>query len=154
MTFEIFSSLKSHIIRWPRHVLMAGGLCLLVACGGGGGGSSPSAGTSMAPTITLTRSDAGASVYPGNAAMVLPQFNYGSGTLNWTDSSGAAHSQPVVAGTALSVTPSQTTTYTLSVTYQDPTTVRTSLITGTAALTVNVVSLALVGRALAPAGEE
>ena len=156
MTFEIFSSLKSHIIRWPRHVLMAGGLCLLVACGGGGGGSSPSAGTSMAPTITLTRSDAGASVYPGNAAMVLPQFNYGSGTLNWTDSSGAAHSQPVVAGTALSVTPSQTTTYTLSVTYQDPTTVRTSLITGTAALTVNVVTppslVASLSLSTAPSG--
>jgi N-acetylneuraminic acid mutarotase len=88
--------------------------------------------------------------------MVLPQFNYGSGTLNWTDSSGTAHSQPVVAGTAVSVTPSQTTTYTLSVTYQDPTTVRTSLITGTAALTVNVVTppslVASLNLSTAPAG--
>lgn len=140
MTYEIFSSFKSRIIRWPRHLLMAGGLCLLAACGGGGGGSSPSAGTSAPPTITLTRSDAGAAVYPGNTAMVLPQFNYGSGTLNWTDSSGTAHSQPVVAGTAVSVTPSQTTTYTLSVIYQDPTTVRTSLVTGTATLEVSVVT--------------
>jgi hypothetical protein len=140
MTYEIFSSLKSRIIRWPRHLLMAGGLCLLVACGGGGGGSSPSAGTSAAPTITLTRSDAGASVYPGNSAMLLPQFNYGSATLNWVDSSGTSHSQPVVAGTAVSVTPSQSTTYTLSVTYQDPTTVRTSMLTGTATREVTVVA--------------
>ena len=156
MTFEIFNSLMSRIIRWPRHVFMAGGLCLLVACGGGGGGSSSSAGTSAAPTITLTRSDAGASVYPGNIAMVLPQFNYGSGTLKWTDSSGAAHNQPVVAGTAVSVTPSQTTTYTLSVTYQDPTTVRPSLITGTAALTVTVVTppnlVASLNLSTAPSG--
>lgn len=141
MTFEIFSSIQSHFIRWARHSIMAGGLCLLVACGGGGGGgSSPSAGTSTAPTITLTRSDGGGPVYPGNTAMVLPQFNYGSGTLNWVDSSNISHSQPVVAGTPVSVNPSQTTTYTLSVNYQDPTTVRTSILNGTAALTVTVVT--------------
>ena len=141
MTYEIFSSLKSHIIRWPRHLFMAGGLCLLVACGGGGGGgASPSSGASSPPTITLTRTDGGGSVYPGNNAMLLPQFNYGSGTLNWVDSSGVSHTQPVVAGTAMAVNPSQTTTYTLSVTYQDPTTVRSSMLTGTAALTVTVVA--------------
>ena len=72
--------------------------------------------------------------------MVLPQFNYGSGTLSWVDNSGTSHNQPVVAGTPMSVTPSQTTTYTLTVTYQDPTTVRTSMQTGTASLTVTVVS--------------
>jgi hypothetical protein len=88
----------------------------------------------------LTRSDNGSSVYPGNTAMVLPQFNYGSGTLSWTDSSGTGHNQPVVAGTAVAVTPSQTTTYTLTVSYQDPTTVRPSLLTGTANLPVTVVS--------------
>jgi Galactose oxidase, central domain len=157
MTFEIFSSLKSHIIRWPRHLLMAGSLCLLVACGGGGGGgSSPSGGTTAVPTIALTRSDGGASVYPGNTALVLPQFNYGTGALSWTDSSGAGHSQPVVAGTPVAVTPSQTTTYTLSVTYQDPTTVRTSLVTGSATLPVTVVSppslLASLSLSTAPTG--
>lgn len=140
MTFEIFNSLKSRIVRWPSHLLMAGGLCLLVACGGGGGGASPSGGTSAPPTITLTRSNNGGAIYPGNTAMVLPQFNYGSGTLNWTDASGTAHSQPMVAGTSVAVNPSQTTTYTLSVTYQDPSTVRTSMITGTASLTITVVS--------------
>ena len=141
MTFEIISSLKSHIIRWPRHLLMAGSLCMLVACGGGGGGgSSPTAGTSAPPTITLTRSDGGGSVYPGNTALLLPQFNYGSGTLSWTDSSNTAHSQPVVAGTAVAVNPSQTTTYTLSVTYPDPTNFRAPAITGTVAVTVTVVS--------------
>ena len=140
MTYEFFCSFKSLIIRWPRHLLMAGGLCLLVACGGGGGGASSSGGTSTPPTITLTRTDGGGSVYPGNNAMLLPQFNYGSGTLSWVDSSGASHTQPVVAGTAMAVNPSQTTTYTLSVTYQDPTTVRSSMLTGTAALTVTVVA--------------
>jgi len=141
MTFEILSSLKSNIIRWPRHLLMAGSLCLLVACGGGGGGgSSASGGVTALPSITLTRSDAGGSVYPGNTAMLLPQFNYGNGVLNWIDSSNVSHSQPVVAGTPMSVNPSQTTTYTLSVTYQDPTTVRASMLTGRAALAVTVVS--------------
>ena len=78
MTYEIFSSLKSHIIRWPRHLLMVGGICMLAACGGGGGGSSSTGGVATLPTITLTRSDSGGAVYPGNTAMVLPQFNYGS----------------------------------------------------------------------------
>jgi len=140
MTYEFFSSFKSHIIRWPRHLLMAGSLCLLVACGGGGGGSGSSPGISTAtPTFTLTRSDGGSSVYPGNTALLLPQFNYGTATLNWIDSSNTSHTQPVVAGTAVAVNPSQTTTYTLLVTYQDPTTVRTSMLTGTATQTVTVV---------------
>lgn len=115
-------------------------LCLLVACGGGGGGgSSPSSGTATAPVVNLTRSDGGASVYPGNTALVLPQFNYGSGVLSWRDSSGTLHTQPVVAGTPVAVNPSQTTPYTLSVVYQDPTTVRTSMVTSSATLSVTVV---------------
>ena len=141
MTYEFFSSFKSLFIRWPRYVLIAGSLGLLVACGGGGGGgTSSTGGATVAPTIALTRSDSGGSVYPGNTAMVLPQFNYGSGTLSWVDSSGTSHNQPVVAGTPVSVTPSQTTPYTLTVVYQDPTTVRTSMLTGTASLTVTVVA--------------
>ena len=140
MTFEIFSAIKSHIIRWPRHLLMAGGLCLLAACGGGGGGGSSSGGTTTVPSIALTRSDGGTSVYPGNTALLLPQFNYGSGVLSWTDSSSTLHTQPVVAGTPVAVTPSQTTPYTLSVTYQDPTTVRTSMVTGSTTLSVTVVN--------------
>ena len=139
MNFEIISAIESHIIRWPRHLLMAGGLCLLAACGGGGGGGSSSGDTTTVPSIALTRSDGGASVYPGNTALLLPQFNYGSGVLSWTDSSSTMHTQPVVAGTPVAVTPSQTTPYTLSVTYQDPTTVRTSMVTGSTTLSVTVV---------------
>lgn len=139
MTYEIFSSLKSHIIRWPRHLLMAGGLCLLVACGGGGGGGSSNAyaipGT---PTVSLTRSDGGASVYSGNTALLLPQFSYGSGSLSWSDSSGA-HTQAVSAGTPVQVTPTATTRYTLTVQYQDPTTVRTSILSTSASMDVTVI---------------
>lgn len=155
MTYEIFSSLKSHIIRWPRHLLMAGGLCLLVACGGGGG-TSPSGGTATPPTIAVTRSDDGGSVYPGNTAKLLPQFSYGTATLNWVDSTGAPQSLPVVAGTAVDVSPSQTTTYTLSVTYQDPTTVRTSMLTSSSTLEVQVVAppslAANLGLVISPSG--
>jgi hypothetical protein len=135
---------RLHILGIARRVarlITGASLCLLVACGGGGGGgsSNPSSGTTTAPVISLTRSDGGASVYPGNTALVLPQFNYGSGVLSWTDSSGAGHTQPVVAGTPVGVTPSQTTPYTLSVTYQDPTTVRTSMVTSSTTLSVTVV---------------
>lgn len=69
-----------------------------------------------------------------------PSSIYGTGTLNWVDGSGVSHTQPVVAGTGVTVTPSQTTNYTLSVSYQDPTTVRTSVLTGTATQNVTVVA--------------
>lgn len=131
----------SDLARQIARFLTAASLCLLVACGGGGGGgSSPSSGTATTPIVSLTRSDGGASVYPGNTALVLPQFNYGTGVLSWTDSSGTVHTQPVVAGTPVAVTPSQTTPYTLSVVYQDPTTVRTSMVTSRTTLSVTVVS--------------
>ncbi|BDU57690.1 hypothetical protein LMORI2_06720 [Limnohabitans sp. MORI2] len=143
MTYEIFSSIKSHIIRWPRHLLMAGGLCLLVACGGGGGGGATSSATFTAPSApspTLTRTDGGANINPGFQATFVPLFSYGTGRL--TASDGSISSRVVNSGEAITVNPSTTTTYTLVVNYQDPTTVRTSILqTAPVSLTVTVNTL-------------
>jgi len=140
MTYEIFSSLKSSIIRWPRHLLMAGGLCLLVACGGGGGGGATSSATFTAPSApspTLTRTDGGANINPGFQATFVPLFSYGTGRL--TASDGSISNRAVNSGEAIRVTPLTNTTYTLVVSYQDPTTVRPSILqTSPVALTVNV----------------
>lgn len=131
MTFEIFSSLKSLIIRWPRHLLMAGSLCLLVACGGGGGGGggSSASGTYTAPSApvpSLVRTDGGATVNPGYPALFVPLFSYGTGRL--TASDGSFTNRAVNSGEAIRVTPLTNTTYTLVVSYQDPTTVRPSIL--------------------------
>ena len=144
MTFEIFSSLKSHIIRWPRHLLMAGGLCLLVACGGGGGGggttSSATYTAPSAPVPTLTRTDGGAAINPGFQAVFVPLFSYGTGRLSSSD--GTITNRSVTSGEAITVNPSATTTYSLTVSYQDPTTVRTSILqTAPVSLTVTVNTL-------------
>ena len=86
MTYEIFSSFKSHIIRWPRHLLMVGGLCLLVACGGGGGGSGGVAGSTTAQKPTYSLSLQTASVYAnGKPAVLIPKYDIGSGQLTCTD---------------------------------------------------------------------
>jgi len=136
MTYEIFSSLKSHIIRWPRHLLMAGGLCLLVACGGGGGGSTSSLG--VAPTISLTRSGSADPIYSGNAALLLPTFNYGTAVLSWQDAQGQTQIQAATSNAPIQVNPTQTTTYTLTVSYQDPSTVRPQTLTATATQQVTI----------------
>jgi len=126
MTFEIFSSFKSHIIRWPRHLLMAGGLCLLVACGGGGGGGSTS--TVNAPTtdpvVTFTRNDGIATVYATNTISLLPHFSYGTGKITWTDSNNVAQSHTITSDTPLTDSPTQNTVYTLTVSFPDPTNIR------------------------------
>lgn len=142
MTYEIISSLKSRIIRWPRHLLMAGGLCLLVACGGGGGGGATSSATYVAPSApspTLTRTDGGANINPGFQATFVPLFSYGTGRLSASDGS---ISRAVNSGEAITVAPNATTTYTLMVNYQDPTTVRTSILQAApVSLTVTVNAL-------------
>ena len=117
------------------------GLSWMVACGGGGGSTTPAAGAGIsAPTLSLTRADQGGAIYSGNSAKLLPQFNYGTGSLSWVDSAQISHSQTVTAGTPVDVTPTVTTTYTLTVSYQDPSTVRSSLITASTTLTVNIVA--------------
>ena len=94
MNFEIFSAIKSPFIRWLRHLLAVGGLCLLVACGGGGGGGSTSS-TGAAPAIALARSGSADPIYSGNAALLLPTFNYGLAVVSWLDAQGATQLQAV-----------------------------------------------------------
>ncbi len=145
MTYEIFSSIKSHIIRWPRHLLMAGSLCLLVACGGGGGGGSASPSTTAPPTVTFTQVNSGATVYSGNRVQMTPSFNYGSGVITWTDGNGQAQTRQVVnPGTPIDDYPTASTTYTLTVRYQDPTTVRPNELTTIKTITVNITAIDLV----------
>jgi hypothetical protein len=145
MTYEIFSSIKSHIIRWPRHLLMAGSLCLLVACGGGGGGGSASPSTTAPPTVTFTQVNSGATVYSGNRVQMTPSFNYGSGVITWTDGNGQAQTRQVVnPGTPIDDYPTANTTYTLTVRYQDPTTVRPNELTTTKTITVSITPIDLV----------
>jgi hypothetical protein len=139
MTFEILSSLKSHIIRWPRHLLMAGGLCLLVACGGGGGGGGSTTSATYtapaAPQPSLVRTDGGNTTNPGYPALFVPLFSYGAGSLSASD--GSFTNRTVNSGEAIRVTPLTNTTYTLVVSYQDPTTVRPSILQ-TAPVTLSV----------------
>lgn len=137
MTFEIFSTLKRHLIGWPRHVLMVGSLGLLVACGGGGGGSTTTS-TGAAPVVSLTRSGSADAIYSGNAALLLPSFNYGSAVLSWSDAQGATQFVPATSNVPISVNPTQTTTYTLTVSYQDPSTVRPQTLTATATQDVTI----------------
>jgi hypothetical protein len=145
MTFETLSSLKSHIIRWPRHLLMAGGLCLLVACGGGGGGTSASQSLTSAPAVTFTQVNSGATVYSGNRIQLTPSYNYGSGVITWTDGNGQAQTRQVVnPGTPIDDYPTATTTYTLTVRYQDPTSVRPNELTITKNVTVTLTAIDIV----------
>ena len=140
MSFNSLSSLTSQIIRWPRHLLMAGSLCLLVACGGGGGGGSGGSITSsgVAPSIALTRSGSTDAIYSGNAALLVPTFSYGTAVLSWQNALGQTQTQVATSNASIQVNPTQTTTYTLTVSYQDPTTVRPVTLTSSAAVTVNV----------------
>ncbi len=139
MTFEIFSSIKSHIIRWPRHLLMAGSLCLLMACGGGGGGGTPTA--AAEPTTTLENASVDlAPFYAGKAIFLKPTYSTGIGKITWVNVSGASGELSISgSGTLVQDNPTSTTSYTLTVTYQDPTKVTTSLISKSApTLTVSI----------------
>jgi hypothetical protein len=137
MSFKSLSALTSQIIRWPRHLLMAGSLCLLVACGGGGGGGSTTS-SGAAPSIALTRSGSTDAIFSGNAALLVPTFSYGTAVLSWQNAQGQTLTQVATSTAAIQVNPTQTTTYTLTVSYQDPTTVRPQILTSSAAVTVNV----------------
>lgn len=120
MTYEIFSSLKSHLIRWPRHLLMAGGLCLLVACGGGGGGGTATASSSVDPAPKLVNASV-ATVYPAEPVFLKPTYNAETAVITWTDASGSTGTIPVSgSGTVIQDNPNSTTSYKLTVSYQDP----------------------------------
>jgi len=129
MTFEIFSSLKSNIIRWPRHLVMVGGLCLLAACGGGGGSTTgASGGAAPNPVLALISS----AVYVnGKPAELLPTYSAGSGSITCKDSSTGTVVKQVanaVSGIPVSFTLTASVDCKLTVLYQDPNTVRTSLL--------------------------
>ena len=139
MTFETPSSLKSHLIRWPRLLVMAAGLCLLVACGGGGGGGAGvTSSTGAAPIMSLARSGSTDAIYSGNAALLLPSFNYGTAVLSWQDAQGNTQIIRATSNVPIQVNPTQTTTYALIVSYQDPSTVRPQTLTATATQIVTI----------------
>ncbi len=143
MTLEIFSSLTSRIIRWPRHLLMSGGLCFLVACGGGGGGGSGAVNASTTdPFVSFARNDALTTVYATNTISLLPHFSYGTGKVTWTDSSNVVHSPNVTSDIPLTDSPTQNTVYTLTVSYPDPSNIRN---TKTDVKQISVVVTALDG---------
>lgn len=122
MTFEIFSSIQSHFIRWARHSIMAGGLCLLVACGGGGGGSSGGGTSSWADPSPALFNAAVGTVYPADPVFIKPTFSTGTAIITWTNATGGSGEIPVSeSGVLIQDNPSSTTNYTLTVTYQDPT---------------------------------
>lgn len=138
---------------------MALGLCLLAACGGGGGGgSNNSASASAPPVVGLVQLNAGTTIYSGNTIQLTPSFNYGSGEISWTDGQGNAQRRSVVSpGTpSFQDTPTTTTVYTLTVKYQDPTTVRPNELTITKSVTVTVTPIDITAPVLSlvatPAG--
>jgi Galactose oxidase, central domain/Kelch motif len=133
MTFEILSSLKSHIIRWPRHLLMAGGLCLLVACGGGGGGGGSGGANATDPTPIIQAVSAGP-YYADEPITLRPTFINVPGISSWkitwrnitsgqTGEIGFGNS-----GDLIQHNPASDTEYTLVVIYQNPKKVTPDLI--------------------------
>ena len=145
MPFKSLRSLTSQIIRWPRHLLMAGSLCLLVACGGGGGGgsagSSGSTTTGADPDVTFVRTDALTTVYPSNTISLLPHFTYGTARITWTDSTNTARSSTASSDSPFTDTPEQNTVYTLTVSFLDPSTIRPTTKTLTRTISVTVTAL-------------
>jgi N-acetylneuraminic acid mutarotase len=120
MTFETLNSFKSHIIRWPRHLLMAGSFCLLVACGGGGGGGSTV--TIPEPTVTLENASVDlAPFYPGKAIFLKPTYTSGTAKITWINTTGTTGEITLSGSGALAQdNPLSDTDYTLTVSYPDP----------------------------------
>jgi len=114
---------------------------LLLACGGGGGGSTTAV---DAPTLSLTNASSNlAPFYPGNPIFLLPTYTSGTGKITWLDNAGATQTRYIdKSGTLVQINPLVTTVYTLTVTYQDPTQVRTNLLTKTESLTVTITPVA------------
>jgi len=115
-------------------------LGLLLACGGGGGSTT----AAEAPTLTLTNASSNlAPFYPGNPIFLLPTYTSGTGKITWLDNAGATQTRYIdKSGTLVQINPLVTTVYTLTVTYQDPTQVRTNLLTKSESLTVTITPVA------------
>ena len=138
MNFEHHTVSFLAFTHWCKRGLGLALLSLVMACGGGGGGSS-SANTS-APTLSLTNASLNlAPFYPSKPVFLLPTYTSGSAKITWVDGSGATQTLTLdKSGNLVQVNPLVTTEYTLAVTYQDPTQVRTNLLTATQKLTVTV----------------
>ena len=141
MNFEYNTVSFSAFTQWCRRGLglaLIGITALLMACGGGGGGSS-SANASV-PTLTFTNASLNlAPFYPSKPVFLLPTYTSGSAKITWVDGSGATQTLSLdKSGNLVQVNPLVTTEYTLAVTYQDPSQVRTNLLTATQKLTVTV----------------
>jgi hypothetical protein len=126
---------------WCKRCLGLALIGLLIACGGGGGGSTSAA---EAPTLSLTNASSNlAPFYPGNPIFLLPTYTSGTGKITWLDNAGATQTRFIdKSGTLVQINPLVTTVYTLTVTYQDPTQVRTNLLTKTESLTVTITPVA------------
>jgi protein involved in polysaccharide export with SLBB domain len=135
-----FVSIRAFAL-WCKRCLGLALLGLLIACGGGGGGSST---TAEAPTLSLTNASSNlAPFYPGNEVFLLPTYTSGTGKITWLDNAGATQTRFIdKSGTLVQINPLVTTVYTLTVTYQDPTQVRTNLLTKTESLTVTITPVA------------
>lgn len=125
---------------WCKRCLGLALLGLLLACGGGGGSTT----TAAAPTLSLTNASSNlAPFYPGNPIFLLPTYTSGTGKITWLDNAGATQTRFIdKSGTLVQINPLVTTVYTLTVTYQDPTQVRTNLLTKTESLTVTITPVA------------
>lgn len=137
-----------------RRLLLVGAIGLLTACGGGGGGEASNPNTDP-PTISLIRTgvtDPTTAIYSGNPAYLLPSYNYGAATLSWTDAAGKAQSLQITAsGTPVQVNPTQTTTYTLTVSYQGKGALQTNNVSSTANVIVKPTENLLPTLSLSPA---
>lgn len=144
MTYDIFSALKSGIIRWPRHLLMVGGICLLTACGGGGGGNaSGSTSSSADPAPAIVNKSVG-TIHPADPVFLQPTFNTGTAVITWSNLAGTVTGEIPVSTSDVLIqdNPSSTRKYTLTVTYQDPTKAYQSLLQkSSTVLTVTVTDL-------------
>lgn len=151
MNFEQHTAAFSTFTRWCRRGMGLALLCLVMACGGGGGGSSTA--NTSAPTLSLTLSSK-TPIYSGDPVFLLPTYTSGKAKITWVDGSGATQTLSLdKSGNLVQVNPLVTTEYTLAVTYQDPTQVRTNLLTATQKLTVTVTPVTVAPVVLDLAGE-
>jgi hypothetical protein len=155
MNFEYNTVSFSAFTQWCRRAMglaLIGLTALLMACGGGGGSSSAN---TSSPTLSLTNSSLNlAPFYPSNPVFLLPTYTSGTAKITWIDGSGSTQTLSLDrSGTLVQVNPLVTTEYTLSVTYQDPSQVRTNLLTSTQKLTVTVTPVVTPPAVLDLAGE-
>jgi hypothetical protein len=107
--------------------------------------------------VTFTQVNSGAPIYSGNRVQITPSYNYGSGVITWVDGNGQTQTRNVVnPGTPIDDYPTADTTYTLTVRYQDPTTVRPNELTTTRTISVTITPIDLapptLGLVASPAG--